>query len=101
MSERHTILERDGFWAGTEKSTQWDLWYGLIEVDGGAVWGTSYFGSQGLAEDSVRKHLSTLVPEDCPQCGEPLTDHMWFGRVVDNPEVWHRHMGRDARPSDA
>lgn len=35
----------------------------------------------------------------CPQCGEPLTDHTWFGRVLDDPKVWHQHSATE-RPSD-
>jgi len=25
----------------------------------------------------------------CPQCGEPLTDHTFFGRVFGSVELWH------------
>lgn len=61
MSERHTMLERQGFWAGTVKSSAWDLWYGLIEVDGVATWGTCYFDREDLAADSVREYLNQIM----------------------------------------
>jgi hypothetical protein len=36
----------------------------------------------------------------CTHCGEPVSEHKWFGRSLAETGLWHRFMGYDIKPSE-